>query len=103
MNIRTAYQPSPPEVSLEEQFGVDNVTVDLQWTEELNSSFNLVTYHVSVEPMAHVVTGNSRANLTLQYNTPYNMSVVADVCGRINATTTLLVNYGKHLSVDQHD
>ena len=91
----TAYHPGPPGVNLEEQFGVDNVTVVLQWTEELNNS--LVSYHVSVEPMAHVVIGNGRANLTLDYNTPYNVSVVADYCGGLNnATTILVVNYGKH-------
>ena len=49
--------------------------------------------------MAHVVIGNGRANLTLDYNTPYNVSVVfvADYCGGLNnATTILVVNYGKH-------
>ena len=72
---------------------MDSVTVFLQWTKELNNS--LVTYHVSVEPMAHVDTGDGRANVTLLYNTPYNVSVVADFCDRRNATTTLLKNYGK--------
>ena len=71
---------------------MDSVTVFLQWTEELNNS--LVTYHVSVEPMAHINVGNGRANLTLLYNTPYKVSVVADVCSKINATTTLMRNYG---------
>ena len=47
--------------------------------------------------MAHVVIGNGRANLTLDYSTPYNVSVVADYCGGLNsATTILVVNYGKH-------
>ena len=88
----TAYHPNPPEVSLREEFGVDNVTVFLQWTQELSNS--LVTYHISAEPMAHINTGNGRANLTLLYNTPYNLSVVADFCDRRSATTTLLNNYG---------
>ena len=96
----TAYCPNQPEVSLKEEFGVDNVTVFLQWTEELNNP--LVTYHVTVEPIAHINTGNGRANVTLLYNTPYKVSVVADFCGRRNATTTLLNNYGNvirhHLS-----
>jgi hypothetical protein len=90
--IVTAYRPNQPEVSLAEKFGVDSVTVFLQWTEELNNS--LVTYHVRVEPMAHVNTGNGKANVTLLYNTPYNVSVVADFCGRRNATTTFMRNYG---------
>ena len=98
--IVTAYHPNPPEVSFEEHFGVDNVTVFLQWTQELNNS--LVTYHVSVEPVAHINSGNGKANVTLLYNTLYKVSVVADFCGRRNATTTLLNNYGNiiryHLS-----
>ena len=54
---------------------------------------------------SHFITGNGRANLIVSYDTPYNVSVVAGVCGRINASTTLMVNYGKHahLSVDWHD
>ena len=90
----TAYHPNPPNVSLEEQFGVDSVTVVLQWTEELNNL--LVTYDVRVEPMAHVDIGNNRANLTLSYNAPYNVSVVADVCGRFNGSTIVTVNYSKY-------
>ena len=95
-----AYHPNQPEVSLDEQFGMDNVTVFLQWTEELNNS--LVSYHVSIEPMAHVNTDNSRANLVLLYNTPYNVSIVADVCNRINATTTLMRNYGNIRVYNKH-
>ena len=90
--IVIAYHPNPPEVSREEQFGVDSVTVFLQWTEELNNS--LVTYHVSIEPMAHISIGNGRANLTLLYNTPYSVSIVADFCDRRSANATLLKNYG---------
>ena len=41
---------------------------------------SITHYHVSVEPMAHVDTGDDRANVTLLYNTPYNVSVVADIC-----------------------
>ena len=93
--IAIAYHPNKPNVSLEEQYGPGNITAFLQWTEELNNS--LVTYHVSVEPMASVNNSTGRANLTLSYNTRYNVSVVADICGRINATTSLMVNYGKHI------
>ena len=91
--IVTAFCPSKPEVSLIEEFGVDNVTVFLQWTSEEISN-PLVTYHVSVEPMAQISTGNGRANLTLLYNTLYKVNVVADFCGRRNANATLLKNYG---------
>ena len=93
----TAYHPNPPEVSLREEFGVDNVTVFLQWTQELSNS--LVTYHISVKPMAQISTGNGRANVTLLYSTPYNVSIVADFCGRRSTTTTLLKKYGNVICI----
>ena len=46
--------------------------------------------------MAHVNIGNNRANLILSYNTPYNVSVVAEVCGQRNATKSLKLNYGRY-------
>ena len=73
---------------------MDSVIVLLQWTEDISNS--LVIYNVSVEPLANVVKGSGKANLTLLYNTLYTVSVVADFCGRRNATTTVMKNYGKH-------
>ena len=47
--------------------------------------------------MASVNLSTGQANLILSYNTRYNVSVVADICGRINATTSYMANYGKHI------
>ena len=46
--------------------------------------------------MADVVTmiNSTMANLTLAHNTPYNVSVEADLCGRRNSTTIIELNYG---------
>ena len=41
------------------------------------------------------VISNTRANLSVPYNTPYNVSIVAGVCGQRNSTTYIELNYGK--------
>ena len=38
---------------------------------------------------------SDRANVTVPYNSPHNISVIADFCGRINASTITEVYYGK--------
>ena len=43
--------------------------------------------------------GKNKANLTLSYNTLYNVSVVAEVCGRLDASTIFMVNYSKYTSM----
>ena len=74
---------------------MDNVNVLLQWQRELQNS--LISYLISVVPMAEVATdhGSNRANVTVLYNSPYKISVVADFCGRRNASTMFGVYYGK--------
>ena len=39
-------------------------------------------------------TGKNSARLMLAYNTKYNISVVASLCGH-NSTTLNVINYGK--------
>ena len=96
----TAFLPDidPPNiVSIEEQFRTDSVSVLLQWPRELNNS--LISYLVSVVPMVEVMIttghGSNRANVTVPYNSPQTIRVVADFCGQINASTIIEVHYGK--------
>ena len=51
--------------------------------------------------MAGVITshGSDRANVTVPYNAPHNVSITADFCHRINATTIIEVYYGKHINL----
>ena len=74
---------------------MDSVVILLQWRRELQNS--LISYLISVVPMADVATdrGSNGANVTVLYNSLYKISVVADLCGRINDTTMIRVYYGK--------
>ena len=72
---------------------MDNVTVILEWTPE-----NGMSYNVSVVPQVAVrFTGDRSVQLTASYNTVYNVSVVATLCGRNNATTATGLSYGECL------
>ena len=93
-----------PEVHIfPEVFGMDKVTISLQWMQEIYQEW-LVSYNIIIlsqlNPMADVVTmiNSERANLTLRYNTLYNVSVVADLCGQRNSTTLSEIYYGEYLA-----
>ena len=86
-----------PTVVIKEVFGIERATISLQWTQEIHQGL-LVSYHLSVVPMDDTtltMSGNTRAILTLPYNAPYNVSVVADFCDQRNVTTLIELNYSK--------
>ena len=86
-------------VNVSEQltFEANSVTVTLEW-----STKNSVTYTINTDPQVAVNQtglGRNSAQLTVSYNTRYNVSIVASLCGT-NRTTLIVLNYGKlHLSV----
>ena len=84
-----------------EQFSSDAVIVTLEWT-LLNSQnyFQQLLSNVSVsaDPQLNSVmfTGDMRVQLTLLYNTLYNVCVTQhSTCRQLNRTKILLLNYSK--------
>ena len=81
------------------QFGNESVILMLEWTGEHN---NLSSYSVDIFPQANVVVNNRSARLTLQiellYNTLYNVSIIASLCG-INSSSFVELHYGELYSV----
>ena len=70
-----------------EFYGINNYRVALEWAEEED-----LLYNVSISPPAitTVLVGNTGAELTLLYNTPYSVTIAAVTqCGLNIATTTL--------------
>ena len=62
---------SGPIVVTSEEFGADNITVTVEWTQQEG-----VTYHIIVVPEIPMnFTGESSIQLILQYNINYNLSV----------------------------
>ena len=88
--------PNSPLIITEEEFGMDGVAIGLHWTQESHGNL-LASYNISTVPTigAEVtMISNTKANLTVPYNTPYNVSVVADLCGS-QAITKIEIHYGK--------
>ena len=75
-------------------YGPENVTVTVEWAQKGGA-----TYDVSIiPPVAPILTttGSASRQLTISYNTKYNLSVVAITpCG--NATASMALNYGESL------
>ena len=65
--------------------------VTVEWTLQEG-----VTYTTSVSPLTSViVTGSSSRQLTILYNTDYNLSVEAAPPCRPNPTAVITLNYGE--------
>ena len=88
-------RPDPPEgVLMSEMFGSDSATVILQWSSPTVASG--VSYNVNVTPPLESVlmAGNTSVQLTVPYNTEYNVSIVTINCaGKSPASVTSLL-YG---------
>ena len=79
-----------------EQFESNGVKVILEWTQE--SSF--YGYNFSVVPHLKLRFGNTTLHLTVPYNTPYNISVVAThLCGENSITAFTELYYGDCMSL----
>ena len=92
--------PGSPVVHIEKEYGMDKVAVGLYWAQENHENL-FVSYVVSVIPTVDATVtmiSTTRANLTLYYNTPYNVSVVTDLCGS-QATTIIEIHYGECMSL----
>ena len=69
--------------------GIDNFRVVLEWAEEEG-----LVYNVSISPPAIAIAlhGNTSAELTLLYNTPWPYSITIAAAVTQIATTTLIDN-----------
>jgi hypothetical protein len=84
-----------------ERFGSDNITVILEWPDEgggVSYSASVVPESLMVEMLTGSVTGFINTKLVLLYNTPYNLSTVATLCG-VNSTNITELNYGEFILI----
>ena len=77
------------------EYGTENATVHLELTPESHN--NITSYTVSAEPQVVVTLNSSLSSvqLTVQYNTLHNVSIVATSCGQYATTTIIKLHYGK--------
>ena len=83
----------PPTLNITEvQYSIDNVTVTVEWIQELVG----ITYATEVSPFIPLIfTGNTSLQSTISYNTEYNFSVIAVASCRENITASIKLKYGK--------
>jgi hypothetical protein len=85
-----------PLVRLSETFERDDITISLEWNS--NQSDYDIVYNVSISPQPATDTSieSGRMNVTVYYNTHYNVSIyAAPPCGEYNLTEFLEFYYGK--------
>ena len=88
--------PNAPEITLRPDvahLGTDNFIVTLEW-----SQFSGETYTVATvpEPVYISFIMSTSIQLVLHYNTQYNVTVIATLCGHRNATANLMIYYGNN-------
>ena len=77
-------------MNISREFEADRVRVALKWTHK-----NGVSYAIRVDPEVNVsYSWRKSAQLVVPYNTKYNISVTASLCGR-NRTIFTIIKYGK--------
>ena len=81
------------------EFRTDIIIVLFDWNQSQHHR-NHISYHVDVIPQ-HLVhnmitlTSSASAQLQLSYNTYYNVSITAILCGQRNATIIVSLDFGE--------
>jgi hypothetical protein len=85
-----------PSLHTSEKYDVDNVTVTVEWTQQVQAG-DLVSYNVNISPPVPINynDGNTSLILVLEYNLEYELTVEADIRCESNATAFVILNYGK--------
>ena len=90
-------------VHTSEEYSAENVTVTMhmEWLQQLETVCN-VSVHV-LPPAPSMINGSSSVQLVLEYNTEYNLSVVAVGPRGVSATAVIALNYGEVFEHAAHD
>ena len=70
--------------------GTDNFTVTLQWSQFSGEAYTVATVPEPVH-MSFIVS--TSVQLMMLYNTQYNVTVTATLCGDSNATNSSTISY----------
>ena len=86
-------KPNINAVTINEEFGVEDVTVKLEWNKEHN-----VTYNVTIAPQtlgSLMFNGSTSVQISIQYNTMYKVNITATsaLCGQ-GMTSVVPLHYG---------
>ena len=88
---------SPTLRIIEKYYEADNITVTLEWSQHESVTYSHKIVPLPVAPLMSTESGSYQ--LTLLYDTKYNVSVVATTPCRPNATDFIILHYGEILVV----
>ena len=84
-------QYTPILFNISEEYSADNIIVTVEW-----AKLEGVAYNATVSPLASVMfNGSTSVQLVLQYNTEFNLSVVAVIPCGTNVAAVITLNYGE--------
>ena len=89
--------PDPPDVGIPEvlEFGTDNIIILVEWIQSRHHE-NHTAYSIDAMPQVTVAfIKSTSAQLQISYNTQYNVSITAFLCGHSNATTMIMLEFGE--------
>lgn len=95
-SIHTAYS-TPPELRIRnnsEHFNRDNVTVVLEWTQEMVFASYALTI-IPMGPEISMLVRNTSAHVTLPYNYHFNISIARSICNQTFKFTIINLTYSK--------
>ena len=101
INTAAMYQPASGQINQADYFGMDKVTVILEWIPaEHDAVVNItVYYYIIVDPWLPTDLKSPvnpfRWNLTLSYNISYSVSVLSSICGHNNIIANMTLKYGE--------
>ena len=81
-------------INYSKHFYKDNITINLNYSHE-NPLVSFNTTVISQLPAVMIRNLQSPVTVSLLYNTDYNVSVVASLCGQVVATKSVGLFYGK--------
>ena len=72
------------------RLGMDNFTVTLQWSQFSGETYTVIAVP-ETEHMSFIMS--TRVQLEMLYNTEYNVTVTATLCGDSNSTSSSTISY----------
>ena len=83
------------------EFRRNSIVVLIEWIQSQRHGHD-TTYNINVEAFPQdlvnniiTITNTTSAQLQLSYNTHYNVSITATLCGQWNATTIISLDFGE--------
>ena len=92
--MRSADRYHSLNITMENYFLRNSVTVTLQWPREAGAVYRVNVSDGTLLAKSYTIINDTIAvNLTISYNIRYDVSIVSSLCG---VTTTKVLNYGKY-------